>query len=384
MGIADWEERALAGFRKSMELDSLYLPGYNHALPLAPSMGDMEMTNRVYQLRARADTGTYWRKLHAWYMAARSGDNAAGAKALESTGQLREALLQGTIRHMLFDGTGASFIPRALGEIIRTSPTEALRRGRSRYAHDVMMNLGRPSDARRYLEMSKDSANDINIRITLVRDAIVGEGDRASAMKAAEYLSRIESEPEAADSARRQIHRAVVRVMEPWRMMVGDTSRTRQSIARLRNIARYNPPQDSLSAQIEIAYLEVMLARIGRTSQLRALTERFDSLMGSLDFNSTHAGRNAQHSLALAHAWLQLGDPARALAAVGRHPSWNTEVMPYLGVQVREIGRIAAIAGNRKRAVRSYRQYLGMRAAGEPSTRAQVDSVRAELAALDR
>ena len=384
LGAADWEERALNGFRKSMELDSLYLPGYNHAIPLAPSLGDTELTERAVRLRTRADTASFWKLQHEWYMAAKSGDLDATARVLEKAGSRREALLQGAIRHMLFDGTGAANAKSAIEELVRTSATEALRRGRARYAQDVFKNLGRPADAARYLDMSQDSANDFNTRIILVRDAIVGERSRASAQAAAAFLSRLESRPDAGDSTTRAVTRAVIRVMEPWRLTAGDTSQTRRSIARTRALTRDLKGSDSSQALVEIAYMELLHARIAKSPALRQMTERLDSTMAMLDFNSTHAGRNAQHTLAVAHAWLQLGEPKRALASAMRHPVWNTDVLPYLATQVREVGRIAVLAGEPKRAERSYRHYLAMRALAEPSMTPQIDSVKRELAAINR
>jgi hypothetical protein len=383
MGMADWEERALAGFRKAMELDSLYLPGYNHALPLAPSLGDTEFTNRAFRLHARADTATFWRRQHDWYMAARAGDAEAAANALNVTGQMREGLLQGVLRHVQFDGTGAIYGQRAIEEIVRSAPTEAVRRGRSRYAHDIMLNLGRPADAVRYLNGSKDSANDLNVRIILVRDAIVGEGSRALGDEAARALSVIEAGPEPSDSAERQIHRAVVRVLEPYRLMKGDTSQTRRSLARLRSIMRTSPPDQLSQSELEIAYIEMLHAGVANTPALRAATERVDSMLLDQNFGAVHTGRTTQHAVATAHMWERLGEPKRALAAVLRYSTWNTEVMPYLGTQVREIGRLAAAAGERKRAIRSYTHYLGLRSLAEPALKAQVDSVRRELAALE-
>ena len=382
LGIVNWEDRALAGFKKAMELDSLYLPGYSHALPLAPSLGDTEFMNRAVRLRSRGDTATFWKKQHEWYMAARAGDAAGAARALDVDKRLREGLLQGLIRHMQFDGTGASYAKSAIEEIVRTSPTEALRRGRMRYAHDVMMNLGRPADARRFLAMSKDSANDLNVKIILVRDAILGEGDQASAMESAQSLAKMEAGPEPTDSAGLQIRRAITRVLEPWRIMRGDKTQTRKSIARLRNIARMQPKVDSSQAQLEIAYLEMLYAMASKASNLRALTERMDSMFLDQEFASVHTGRTSQHAIALGRAWEQLGDPKRALSAVIRFSNWNTEVIPYLGSQVRETGRIAVRAGEKKRAIRSYNQYLGMRAVAEPAKAAQIDSVRKELAQL--
>jgi TolB-like protein len=384
MGIVNWETRALAGFKKAMELDSLYLPGYSHALPLALSLGDTEFTTRAVRLRARADTGTYWKRLHDWYAATRAGDQQAAATALDVQGQLREALLQGTIRHLLFDGTGAAAAKAAIEETVRTSATETLRRGRSRYAHDVMSNLGRPADARRYVEASADSANDFNVRIILVRDAILGEGTAAAGAEAAEWLSRLEARADPADSAARSVQRAVIRVLEPWRLTRGDTTQTRRSLARMRNLTRDYRGLDSAQAVLEMAYIEMLHARVTKSQALRALTERVDALLIAQDFNMTHSGRNAQHSIATAHAWLQLGEPKRALASAMRHPVWNTEVMPYLGVQVRETARIAALAGENDRAIRSYRHYLAMRAAAEPVMKPQVDSVRRELTAVER
>ena len=384
MGIVNWETRALAGFKKAMELDSLYLPGYSHALPLALSMGDTEFTTRAVRLRARADTGTYWKRLHDWYAATRAGDQQAAATALDVQGQLREALLQGTIRHLLFDGTGAAAAKAAIEETVRTSATEALRRGRSRYAHDVMSNLGRPTDARRYVEASADSANDFNVRIILVRDAILGEGTVAAGAEAAQWLGRLEARPDPADSAGRSIQRAVIRVLEPWRLTRGDTSQTRRSLARMRSLTRDYRGLDSAQAVLEMAYIEMLHARVSKSQALRALTERVDALLVAQDFNMTHSGRNAQHSIGTAHSWLQLGEPKRALASVMRHPVWNTEVMPYLGVQVRETARIAALAGEKDRAIRSYRHYLAMRAVAEPAMKPQLDSVRRELAAVER
>jgi hypothetical protein len=383
MGMADWEERSLAGFKKAMELDSLYLPGYNHALPLAPSLGDTEFTNRAFRLHARADTASFWRKQHQYYMAARAGEDEAAANALASNGLQREGLLQGVIRHVQFDGTGAVHAQRAIEEIVRTSATEALRRGRSRYAHDVMMNLGRPAQAVTYLNASKDSADDFNVRIILVRDAIAGEGSRALADEAAVALADLENGPEPADSTARQIQRAVIRVLEPWRLTKGDTSQTRRSLARLRSIARTSPADQLSQSELEIAYIEMLHAGLTRAPTLRTATERVDSMLMDQNFGGVHTGRTTQHAIATAHMWERLSEPKRALSAVLRYATWNTEVMPYLGTQVREIARIAALAGDRKRALRSYRHYLGLRSLAEPSLKPQVDSVRRELSALE-
>ena len=93
--------------------------------------------------------------------------------------------------------------------------------------------------------------------------------------------------------------------------------------------------------------------------------------------------RTAQQMISTARAWERIGDPARALAAIGRYSVWQNENIPYLGLQLREQGRIAAVAGDKKRAVRAYRHYLAMNQVAEPSMQAQVDSVKRELARVE-
>ena len=50
--------------------------------------------------------------------------------------------------------------------------------------------------------------------------------------------------------------------------------------------------------------------------------------------------------------------------------------------RLREMGRLAALAGDREAAVRAYRHYLAIRTDPDPALIPQRDSVRAELAAL--
>ena len=100
------------------------------------------------------------------------------------------------------------------------------------------------------------------------------------------------------------------------------------------------------------------------------------------NFSTSHSGRTSQFSIGLARTWEKLGDPQRALAAAMRLSVWETEVMPYLAAQIRETARLAVLAGDKKRARRSYSHYIRMRAEAEPWARARIDSTRRELARL--
>ena len=378
MGIQNWEERTLAGFRKAMELDSTYSPGYAHAMPLAPSLGDTAFLSRALRLRSATDTASNWRILNDWYLSARRGDNEEASKIFTKLGPTPEIVLNGIVRHTLFDGTGAAQARAAVERFVSLAPTEANRRARARYAHDVMLGLGRPGDALRYLNASKDSARDLNAMVITVRDATMGEIPQELGAEAARGLAAIEDRPEPADSAGKDIQRVIIRVMEPWRIAHGDTSRTLRSIQRLRSLGR-NAPNDAYNVELEIAFIEMLYADAAGSSSLRAAASRLDSLLSVAELATLSTSRLAQQTIYAARVWEKLGDLPRALAMVGRYAVWSSENVPYLGRQLREQGRIAALAGNKKRAVRSYQHYLALRADAEPVVRPQIDSVRQEL-----
>jgi len=382
IGIPNWEERSLAGFKKAMELDSTYLPGYTHAMPLAPSMGDTAFLSRAFKLRSAADTASYWRVLNDWYLAARRGDSAEAEKIFTRLGPRPENNLTAIIRNMLFDGTGAIQAKEAVDRFIGLSPTDADRRARSRFAHDVMLDLGRPADAMKYLNASKDSALDFNALIIAVRDATMGEIPDQQAAEPARVLAQYEAKPDASDSAGRAIQRALVRVMEPWRIAHGDTSQTRRSIQRMRLFAK-DAPNTPVTVELEIAFIEMLYDDAAHSPNLRRSVEKVDSLILALDVSDISrapTSRLAQHTIFGARVFEKLGDLARANTLVGRYAVWSSEAVPYLGLQLREQGRLAARAGDKKRAIRAYEHYLSMRAIAEPSLKPQVDSVRRELA----
>ncbi|HUQ19928.1 MAG TPA: serine/threonine-protein kinase [Gemmatimonadaceae bacterium] len=378
LGLVDWEKRALDGFRRAMELDSTYLPGYIHAIPLAPYMGDSAFTQKATRLLLTADTSQLRQFEVKWYSAARRGDNAT-ADALWKTvpSQNGEAFLSAAIRHFLFDGTGPEYAKRAIEQFYTIAHTDLERHQRARYAHEVFTMLGRPTDALRYLELSADSATDLNVPILKLRDATMGEVPRSIGDGAAKQIHQFElGEP--TDTTAKLNQRAVIRVMEPWRLMHGDTSQTARSLARLRAIGPSPSSRDSTAWKIEIGLIEAMHADVTHSAALKQILQRVDSVMMQLEYGGAHPGRLAQTAVTLARLWEKVGDENRALAMVMRHPEWNSEAVPYIAAQLREEARIAARAGQRSRAQRSAGRYLGLRTIAEPARRPPTDSVRRE------
>jgi TPR repeat protein len=137
---------------------------------------------------------------------------------------------------------------------------------------------------------------------------------------------------------------------------------------------------DAAAAQLGTAVLAALAEARAGDAQAPAL-HRLDSLsrVGALA-SSAHLWQN----LVLARLWQARGDTARALAAVRRR-IYNQGAPPWaLGASLREEGRLAGVTGDSSGAVRAYRHYLVLRSDPDPALIPQRDSVRAELARLER
>jgi serine/threonine-protein kinase len=381
LDVPNPEERALDSFRRASEIDSSYVVGYLHALPLALTLGDTAAARRFERLRMAADTSTYWVGMHRWHEAWASGDTAKARAVADSIDPSRYVF--GMAQLAFYAGVGMPDARRAIDTTLE-KVTELQRRGFERMAHDVALVAGRPATALAHLEASSDSANDVNVPVLKVRDALIADGDTSAALDGARFLSRFDAGPVSADSTVRTLQRAATRVLEPWRLSRGDTSQTRRSIARLRELTRDLTGARKVDADVEIAAIEAMHADVTRSSALRAATTRLDSLLRIADYASTNAGRATFANLVAARLFEKLGDPRRALAAARRRSDAWAQNNPYLAAQLREHGRLAALAGEREEAIRVYRHYMALRTDPEPELRAQVEAVRRELAELEK
>jgi predicted negative regulator of RcsB-dependent stress response len=124
--------------------------------------------------------------------------------------------------------------------------------------------------------------------------------------------------------------------------------------------------------------VEAISAVVRGLPEALRLVERTDSIVA---VGPPLGDARAYASLAIARLYDRLGDAERALTSVRRRQymrGWPRYQATYL----REEGRLAAATGDREGAARAYRQYLAMRTSVAEPLRAEVDSVRAELAAL--
>ena len=382
LDVPNPEERALESFRRASELDSSYVVGYLHALPLALSLGDTAAARRFERLRLASDTTRAWLVLQDWQRAYATGDTARGRAIADSIDLSQYVFAMDQV--VFYDGTGVADVRRAIETAIRKATTDPLRRGLERMAHDFEVAAGRPRAALAHLAASADSASDTNVPVLEIRDALIGDGDSTTALEAARRLARFETGPISTDSVIRASQRAATRVLEPWRLAHGDTSQTRRSIERLRAMTRQLTGARKIDAEVEVAAIEAMHADVARSPNLRAAALRLDSLLRVMDYPGTNVGRASFANLVAARLLEKSGDTRGALAAARRRSDAWSQNNAYIATQLREQGRLAALVGEREEAIRAYRHYLGLRADAEPALRPQVDGVRRELRQLEQ
>jgi len=382
LNVPNAEERALESFRRASEIDSSYVVGYLHALPLALSLGDTAAARRFERLRLASDTTRFWFSLHRWQAAYVAGDSAGG-RAIADSIDLSQYVFQ-MDQLAFYDGTGASDVRRAIDTALAKAPNDGQRRLLERLAHDFELVAGRPNAALAHLRLISDTATDVNVAVLEVRDALIADGDTSAALEGVRVLSALEAAPIATDTTRRANQRAATRVLEPWRLAHGDTSQTRRSIERLRALTRPLTGSRRTEAEVEIAAIEAMHAEVARSPTLRATATRLDSLLRIMDYTATNPGRASFANLVAARLLEKSGDLRGALGAIRRRTDAWSQTNAYLGTQLREEGRIAALAGEREEAIRAYRHYLALRGDAEPAVRPQVDAVRRELKQLEK
>jgi hypothetical protein len=134
-----------------------------------------------------------------------------------------------------------------------------------------------------------------------------------------------------------------------------------------------------------LAVLEAMQAlQDGRPDRV-ALVARLDSLLqavppGTAGVNEPPDAGLEAANVVVARLLERIGMSATAFRAA-RRMGWSGFHGP-LTPQLRDLGRVAALAGEREAAVNAYRHYLTIRRDPEPAMIPQRDSVEAELAAL--
>jgi hypothetical protein len=153
-------------------------------------------------------------------------------------------------------------------------------------------------------------------------------------------------------------------------------------LARVRDrIRRITFPGDTSGFVTEQAGLlliaDAQLAAMTKRPDARALLTQLDSVLKINPQSQMGLYGNA----VAARGWELVGEPAKAFAAARREKGGYAG--SFYSTQLREEGRLAALAGDREAAMRAYRQYLALRSDPDPALKPQADQVRAELKRLE-
>ena len=383
LGFADRAARSADAFRKALALDSTYVPGYIHLQQLAAELGDTALDHRLERLRAAIDTSGIWLEQQRWYRAVASQDAGAIAAALR-TGTATPAILFTIARLPLFvPNAGIDPALAAYDSLLAHNSTPGASQNFRGAASALLLNGGRPTAALAQLDQIPVQGR-IYVLGRLVLDGVLDAGDSARAAGALAELTPKALGPLATDSAAALEQAIALRAVLTWRLMRGDTAGVAGLLARLKTLMETRgSPSTRAMDQVSVATFEALLADRRADRSAPALADRLDSLMANFDYTNGAQSRLGLAAIVSGRLLEKYRTPAVALAAVRRRSSWWSNEMPYLGVQLREEGRLAALAGEKQEAILSYRQYLSLRSNPEPAVAAEVAQVRRELARLE-
>ena len=391
-GAPDVLTRARAVFRSAVALEPNFVSALGHLIDIAASEGDTAdvraLGSRYLAIDSVGDLADYYR----WRVALALNDDAGLRRIRARLDSLSLQTLERMMNVAQLDGVALDDGLRAATALwSRGAASDRARWGYTK-RREILLNLGRPGEAAA-LQQSRIASIPLRRRDDLseVVDALYGDADTLLAAElvrrnGAEVDQHLRHPANPADTVYYDVCAVGL-----WRASRRDWSRVPAITDDLRRAARV---YDQLpeSAGVQGSYLELCAAvlegqrtEVAGTPDLRATAERIDSVARLSDaFTWVLAAAN----LTASRLWEKLGDPSRALTAVGRRVYITDlnerRILVALPTFLREEGRLAARVGDTARAIRAYRKYLALRARPEAPLAAQAGEVKAALAALER
>ena len=391
LGKTDADETALRAFARSISLDSAFVPSFIHLGGLYAEMGDSAHYRQLFEISRRRDS-TVERTFYALHLALLEGDSVRARSFRADMERLPRPILTGMVPAALYGHRGLDYAQRAVDLLSSQSVTSAERLGLAIWSLRIRIERGRPREAAAHVSQLLEWPP---IARAVALASVFADGDSVSGAAAARTLEPIVGEalqtpspsthlvdttaagPELALTER--VDDALV--LAQYRLAMGDVSVARRVVQWLR---AYVPPKESawLAEIVEerALLLDAQVAARERRPDAGAVLARLDSAtrFGHHDVRFTSiAGRVA------ARLWEDRGDARRALEALRRRGR-GIAANYFETAWQREVGRLAAIVGDREAAIRAYRIYLIRRLNPEPALAPEVAHVRAELERLER
>jgi len=369
MGLADSRARAGASFRHALELDSAFLSPITGLLEIAALERDTVTLRRLRALYLAQDSMGEEADYIRWLGAAVLGDETALGTVRSRFASLDLGILVRIARTSQMHGIALEDAERAFSVVLGRTHERQQRQIVLWYAGLLALNRGQPERALQLMRLKRevDPGPDLQ-RGYAIRYALWWDGDSLAGAGAAQATQLSLSPSARATTAEDRGTVAFRRFsLALWRLSHGDTTGASEAIRHNREERRH--PQADL--------LDALLAGIVRRPDAAAVLARLDStaLLGCCSL---------PHVINLVSARLheRAGDLPGALAAI-RRGRWLFPPQ-YLSTYLREEGRLATITADTAGAIAAYRHYLTLRSTPEPSLQPAADSVRAELAQLER
>jgi serine/threonine-protein kinase len=376
LGVEDSMERAMAAFRRALELDPAFGPVVDHLLERAVNAGDTATVRALAGRYLGEGSATPRDAMRYWLVAATLQDSVALAGWRDRVEEMTLSELLQTAGIAQQTGIDLDAALRTSEAALRRVSTQSGRRGALFVRMNLMHNLGRPSAAAALKDQTAEGEPVTGVHQWMhMTDWVFWEGDSAAAAHAAGEVSFHANRPAPQSPPGRNWHRDNC-AAGVWRAGSGDVQGARRALRNLRTATTETPePLRDPSLRVCAAMLEVWVAPPAARA---AVIEQADSL--SRSGPPVSLPRLYQLNLVLARAFEAQGDVSRALAAVRRRATGETII--YLSSFLREEGRLAALTGDREGAIRAYQHYLTLRADPEPALQQELRQVRAELQQL--
>jgi hypothetical protein len=367
IGQANWLPRARAAFTKAYALDSTIRSTVAHLVDLAIADGNRdELTRWIRRLPPRQDDiNDTWRRYAAAVVAGNPRDiRAARERLARADGRPSFAAAMTTIPRREMD----SLIAR----MMVLSPDQRARANHLLFAHQVLENSGRPSRVAELNDPSitfGDRDDDISALIAMPDDTVA-----LTRLSAA--IQHRGSSMQANVAWRAHCELALAR------LRLGDTTDLRAMLERSRELAARDTIRDSSLREAKVcAELASAIAVALRPGAGAAELVRADSMMRFKVWTTRTLDMNPHWNYDLALAFARQRQWKSAAAAARRRLFGRPG---RLAVMLRDEGRWATLAGDTTAAIHAFRQFLVLRELAEPPYAAERDSIKAELARLER
>ena len=370
-------ERAVAGYRRVLELDPRFVPALGHLIDIAASAGDTAgvraLGRRYFALDSVGDLADYYR----WRRAVSLGDTAVRRQIRSRMDRLSDATSERIVLAAQLDGTALEDAEAAV--VARRSQSSLANATRLAYLHmtELALNRGRPGAAAQLVAERYAATNSPPIdRLMDVVSALFAGGDTVAAARAATEGA---SSTGAAGNDRGLFQLCAAGL---WYAGRADFNQAARLARRLDTSAggRSAGSQPSLCAATIEAQVAAGTGAAGAMDRLSWLDSLARVTPAATLWILTPA------NLVVADLRERSGQLAEALAATRRRPYiadvGEHRILVALPAMLRAEGRLAARTGDTTGAIRAYRHYLALMAQPEPALRPQADSVRRALEAL--